>query len=160
MDKAYNKEKGKWSKEDLISACSMIPYNAKAKVLMWKVGKSFWWLKNDSESLYGRLYSERKVKELQKNSDKDYADQAAEKLEKYNIGKSTNAYKAYKNGELPMAHIDARCIRWVEKIFLSHLFEEMYRVRYDKVPPRYYSLAHLEECHNKEIDPEVPYHEV
>jgi hypothetical protein len=89
-----------------------------------------------------------------------YADQAANILATKNIGKSTEAYKWYSKGMLPPAHINARARRWAEKIFLSHVFEEMYRVHYDKVPPRYYTLVHSEGKHNKEYAPEVPYTKV
>jgi hypothetical protein len=91
------------------------------------------------------------------NESGKYAEQAKRKLEEYNIDKSTKAYEAYSQGKLPAAHINARAMRWTEKIFLSHLFEEMYRVRYDKIPPRYYSIDKLGEEHNKDIAPEVPF---
>ena len=58
-------------------------------------------------------------------------------------------------------------------MFLSHLFDEMYRVHYDEVPPVPYILAHPEKDitikdlspddpeyaarHNRYIEPEVPY---
>ena len=63
------------------------------------------------------------------NEEGKFADQAANILETKNIGKDTVAYKSYSQGKLPKAHITARAMRWTEKIFLSHLFEEMYRVR-------------------------------
>lgn len=157
LEKAYDQEKKKWKKEKLTAAIAIPPYNKSAKTLMWKVGKSFWWMMNDPDSMYGRLYSERKIYEMEKNDAGEYDQQAAYILSTKNIDKSTNAYKAYSMGKLPDAHINARCMRWVEKIFLSHLFEEMYRVHYDKIPPRYYTLEHMKGEHNKEILPEVPY---
>ena len=158
LEKAFNQEKQKWSKEDIIKACSKIPYNADLKTHLWKVGASFQWLCNNPNSLYGRLFNERRVLETQKNERGEYAEQAAKKLREQNIGKGTEAYKCYSQGKLPKAHITARAMRWTEKIFVSHLFEEMYRVEYDQIPPRYYSLVHLEGQHNVEIEPEVPYH--
>jgi hypothetical protein len=162
VKRAYTEKdgKGKWSKDKLIKACSMIPYNKELKTHMYKVGSSFQWLCNKPESLYGSLFTQRRQYEMEKNEAGEYAQQAAEKLEKYDIGKTTEAYKAYSQGKLPKAHINARAMRWTEKIFLSHLFEEMYRVRYDKVPPRYYSLDKLGEEHNKDIAPEVPFTKV
>lgn len=160
MMNAYDDEKGRWSKADLIAAAAKIPYNKSLKCHMWKIGKSFQWVCNKPESLYGRLFNERRVYEQEKNDNGDFADQAAAILAEKNIGKNTTAYKEYSKGRLPAAHINARAMRWTEKIFLSHLFEEMYRVKYDKIPPRYYALEHLEGKHNKEIEPEVPYDKV
>ena len=99
----------------------------------------------------------RKDYETEKNENGDFAKQAAECMSK--VGTGTVAYKSYKDGKLPKAHITARASRWAQKIFLSHLFEEMYRVKYDKVPPRYYSLEHCD-GHHDEIKPEVPYTKV
>jgi hypothetical protein len=123
---------------------------------MYKIGKQFLWLKNDPESLYGRLLSERIVYEMEKNENGDYADQAAKVLETKNISNAEHK-KCYQSGKLPKSHITMRAFRYVEKIFISHLFEEMYRVANDEIPPRYYALEHLEGQHNKEILPEVPY---
>jgi hypothetical protein len=159
VKKAYVEKngKGKWSKDKLIKACSMIPYNKELKTHMYKVGSSFQWLCNNPNSLYGKLFTERRNYEMLNNESGKYAEQAKRKLEEYNIDKSTKAYEAYSQGKLPAAHINARAMRWTEKIFLSHLFEEMYRVRYDKIPPRYYSIDKLGEEHNKDIAPEVPF---
>lgn len=159
QSKAYNEEKGKWSKEALINACAKIPYNKDLKVLVWKIASSFQWGCNDPESVYGRLFSERRILETAKNEKGDYADQAAKKLETTNIGKDTDAYKAYSQGMLPKKHIENRAKRWVSKIFVSHLFEEMYRVKNDAIPPRYYSLEHCE-GHHDIIAPEVPFTKV
>jgi hypothetical protein len=149
--------KGKWSKDKLVKTCSKIPYNRSLKTHMWKVGSSFQWLCNNPSSLYGRLFNERRVLETEKNERGEYAEQAANILATKNIDKSTEAYKCYAKGMLPKAHITARAMRWTEKIFISHLFEEMYRVEYDKIPPRYYALEHLGGQHNTEIQPEIPY---
>jgi hypothetical protein len=154
--KAYDEKKKKWNKESIIKACSLIPYNKDLKKHMYKIGKQFLWLKNDPESLYGRLLSERIVYEMEKNENGDYADQAAKVLETKNISNAEHK-KCYQSGKLPKSHITMRAFRYVEKIFISHLFEEMYRVANDEIPPRYYALEHLEGQHNKEILPEVPY---
>lgn len=155
-DSAYNGKKKTWSKTEIIKTASKIPYNKELKSLMWKVGQSFVWQKNRPQSVYGKLLKERMDYEIQNNENGVYADYAAKMLETYNFGKDTEAYKAYIQGKLPPAHITARSIRWVEKIFISHLFEEMYRVKYNAIPPRYYALEHLE-GHHTEIEPEVPY---
>lgn len=160
-EKAFNQDTGKWSKSALIKACAKIPYNRDLKTHMWKIGKSFQWLCNDPDSLYGRLFSERRVLETMKNEKGEFAAQAAQILATKNISKSTEAYKSYSQGKLPKAHINARCMRYVEKIFISHLYEESYRVFHKNdlngnIPARYYALEHCD-GHHDEIEPEVPY---
>lgn len=159
LENAYDDQKGKWSKDKLIKACAKIPYNKKLKVHMHKVGESFHWLMNNKESFYGKIFNERKVYETRLNEEGAYAEQAAKILEEKTFSKSTEAYKAYSQGKLPKAHINARALRYVQKIFISHVFEEMYRAEYDCIPPRYYTLEHME-GHYDEILPEVPYTKV
>ena len=108
------------------------------------------------KSVYGRIYAQKKAEIIADNEAGKYADQAAEYLAKKNYNKETEAYKAYIAGKLPAAQIGARARRYANKIFLSHLFEEMYRVEYKKVPPRYYTIA-KDPLHNRDIEPEVPY---
>ena len=158
-ENGWDEKKQKWDKTKLVKAAAKIPYNKGLKTLVWKVGQSFMWCQNKPHSLYGSLYAERKAIEVGKNEAGLFAEQAANILATKNISKDTIAYKYYTQGKLPPAHIAARTARWVEKIFISHLFEEMYRVKYNKVPPRYYTLEHLE-GHHKEIMPEVPYFKV
>lgn len=158
-NRAWNDEKGKWDKGKVVAACAMVPYNRNLKKLMYKVGASFQWQCNKQDSLYGTLFTQRRDYENKKNEAGDYADQAAHQLEVKDIGKSTVAYKYYSVGKLPKAHITARAMRWTEKIFISHLFEEMYRIKNDKIPPRYYILDHGD-GHHDEIAPEIPYTKV
>ena len=155
-DSAYNSKKKTWSKTEIIKTASKIPYNKELKSLLWKVGQSFIYQKNRPQSVYGKLLKERLDYEIKNNENGVYADYAAKMLDTYNFGKETEAYKAYAQGKLPPAHINARAIRWVEKILVSHLFEEMYRVEYNAIPPRYYALEHLQ-GHHDEIQPEIPY---
>lgn len=153
---AYDQEKGVWSRAKLISAAAKVPYNRELKTHMWKIGASFQWCCNKPQSLYGRLFSERRIHETLLNEQGAYAPQAQQILATKNIGKGTEAYKAYSQGKLPKAHINARCMRWAEKIFLSHLFEQMYRVANGRAPAPYYVFEHLK-GHNDIIQPEVPF---
>ena len=155
-DRAWDDKKEKWSKANIISACSMVPYNKELKSFCYLLGEQFHWNCNNDQSLYGTLFSERKALEEKRNAEGAFSDQASNKLDKL-ISKDTNAYKAYSEGKLPTAHINNRAKRWAVKIFISHLFEEMYRVEYGEKPPRYYSLEKLEGMHNKLILPEVPF---
>lgn len=84
------------------------PFNASLKTLCWKLGESFVKVSGKETAVYGHLYKERKATELERNENGDFADQAAAKLEKFKIGKTTDAYKAYSVGKLPPAHIHAR----------------------------------------------------
>lgn len=152
---AYDTKKDKYTKEALIKGLSKPPYNEELKVLIWKIGQSFVKVSGKPKSLYGRIYKEKKAIEEVKNAKKQFKDQAARKLETTKIGKSTDAYKSYIIGELPPAHIQARAERYATKIFVSHLWEEMYRLQYNSEAPRPYAIAHL--GHVDIIKPEVPY---
>lgn len=149
-------DKGKWNKEDLISACAKRPYNTSLKTHMWKVGKSFEYLKSNKKSLYGKLLAERIALEIQRNEEGYYKPLIEKHMSEKNYSKGTETYNCYMEGKLPMTEINARCRRWTEKIFISHLFEEMYRVANDKIPARYYTLEHCD-GHHDEIAPEIPY---
>ena len=68
--------------------------------------------------------------------------QAADKLERFNIGKTTEAYAAYSTGFLPKAHIHERTKRRVVKLFLSHYHAVGYRLLHGKEEPRPWVLEH------------------
>lgn len=151
-------EKGTWSKDKLISASCIIPYNKNLKVLMYKIGHSFLMCKNKEQSLYGRLLKDRMEYENRMNLEGKYADQAAAILKKKNIGKTTTAYSYYSKGQLPPAHISARCQRYVTKLFISHLFEAAYYNKFGTQAPQPYALLFC--GHTDYIGPEVPYDSV
>ena len=117
------------------------PWNAALKTLCWTLGESFVKTQNSDGSFYGPLFVERKAIENRRNDTGEYKDQAAAKLEKYKIGKSTDAYKHYSGGKLPPAHIHARARRWTVKLFLSHWWEQMFVFTYDKDAPPPYPIA-------------------
>lgn len=145
------------SKADLIKAISKVPYNKKLKTLIFKIEESF--IKNANRgSLYGKLYQERKILETQLNEELHYKDQAEQILKTKNIGKTTDAYKAYSQGKLPKAHIQRRAARWATKIFICHVFEEMYRVHNKAKPEPFYVFTKL--GHKDYIEPEVSFYEV
>jgi hypothetical protein len=123
------------------------PWNASLKTLCWKLGESFVKVSGMDDAFYGKLYAERKLLETQKNEAGEFAEQAKAKLEKFKIGKSTDAYKAYSIGKLPPAHIHARAKRYAVKIFISHLFDVWYREEHGKEPPKPFALAHLDHVH-------------
>ena len=126
------------------------PFNASLKTLCWKLGESFVKVSGHENDFYGKIYKQRKEEEIKKNEDLKFADQAKEKLEKFKIGKTTDAYKAYSIGKLPPAHIHARAKRYAVKIFLSHLHEAWYQHHYGKPAPVPYVFAHAGHVHKIE----------
>lgn len=123
------------------------PFNATLKTLCWKIGESLVKVSNKDTAFYGQLYKQRKELELAKNEAGEYADQAREKLEKFKIGKDTDAYKAYSQGKLPPAHIHARAKRYAVKRLLSDLHYVWFLHEYGVEPPQPYPIAHLGHAH-------------
>lgn len=126
------------------------PWNAKLKTLCWKAGQSFIKTSNSEKSFYGKIYRERKEREIAKNEAGDFAEQARRKLEKFKIGKDTDAYKSYSIGKLPPAQINARASRYAVKLFLSHYFEVGYKMEFGVEPPMPYPIAHMNHIHKIE----------
>ena len=129
------------------------PHNASLKTLCWKLDESFVKVCNHKDAVYGKLYQERKEVELAKNEAGAFADQAAAKLEKFNIGKTTDAYKAYSVGKLPPAHIHARAKRVAVKMFLSHLHQVWHEVEFGKTAPVPYVFEFADKEHVHKIEP-------
>jgi len=129
------------------------PHNASLKTLCWKLGESFVKVCNHKDAVYGKLYQERKEAELVKNEAGAFADQAAAKLEKFKIGKTTDAYKAYSIGKLPPAHIHARAKRVAVKMFLSHLHQVWYEVEFGETAPVPYVFEFADKEHVHKIEP-------
>lgn len=123
------------------------PWNAGLKVICFHAGESFVKFSGDERCVYGKVYRERKAHEESRNAAGDYAEQAKTKLERFNIGKDTDAYKAYSVGKLPPGHLHARAKRYAVKLFLAHLHGEMYRTILHKEPPLPYSIAILGHAH-------------
>lgn len=123
------------------------PWNARLKTLAWKIGQSFVKVSNNPKDFYGKFYKERKAYEQAKNEAGDYAEQAAAKLEKFRIGKDTDAYKWYSQGKLPPAHIQQRAERYATKLFLAHWHEFAYENHYGVKPPKPYAISILGHGH-------------
>lgn len=118
------------------------PWNADLKVICWKIGESFVKVSGRDGDIYGKLYLERKAFETDRNSRKEYADQAAARLAKFKIGKETDAYKAYIEGYLPKGHVHARAKRWAVKLFLSHWHHVAHQATFGRPPVKPYILDH------------------
>ena len=81
------------------------PWNADLKTLCWKLGESFVKVSGNPKSFYGHLYVERKKQEQARNVNLELADQAAQKLKDFRIGKDTMAWAFYA-GCLPVEVFD------------------------------------------------------
>lgn len=123
------------------------PWNAELKTLCWKIGESFVKVSGREDAVYGHYYLSRKELETSRNDNGEFADQARTKLERFQIGKTTDAYAHYSAGRLPPAHIHARAKRYAVKLFLSHYHEFAYRAHYGQEPPAPYPIAHQGHAH-------------
>ena len=127
------------------------PWNADLRKLCWLVGESFVKVSGKEDALYGRLYAEKKLQLVEQNEAGEFKEAAEHVLETKNIGKTTDAYKAYIKGKLPKAHVHARARRWTVKIFLAHLHQRWYEQHFNKPAPEPFPFAHL--GHADKIEP-------
>jgi len=125
-----------WAKE------TKRPWNARLKVLCWKIGESFIKQQSHPDDVYGRVYVERKAFERARNESGALGDQAAAALAAKRYRKETRAKVAYEAGRLPDAHIHARARRYAVKLFLAHYHHVAYEVATGSPPPRPYIIEH------------------
>lgn len=123
------------------------PWNASLKTLCWKIGESFVKVSGNPKSFYGNVWKERKALEIERNDAGLFKEQAEAKLEKFKIGKTTEAYKWYSQGMLPPGHIHARAKRYAVKLFLAHWHDAAYRNEFGSAPPMPYAIAQLGHAH-------------
>lgn len=134
-----------WS--EITASLSKRPWNAQLKNLAWKVGESFCKVSGNPDAFYGQVYARRKQLEIERNEAGQFADQAAHSLKTKNYGRSTDAYKWYKDGKLPPARIHLRATRYAVKLFLAHYHEVAYVKAYGEKPPAPYPIAILGHAH-------------
>lgn len=127
------------------------PFNAKLKVLCWKIGQSFVKVSNNKNDFYGKYYKIRKEYEQAKNDKFEYKDQAERQLAKKNYGKTTEAYKHLITGKLPPGQIQQRCERYATKLFLSHWHYVAFRYKFGVEPPKPFAIAILGHAHEIEV---------
>jgi hypothetical protein len=116
------------------------PYNARLKVLFWKIGESFVKVSNNEKDYYGKVYQQAKAFYTAKNERGDYAEDCARFLTEKKFRPETESFKAYTAGRLPLAQVHARAKRKAVKLFVSHWHEIAYRYRFGKVPPKPYVI--------------------
>lgn len=74
------------------------PWNAKLKVLCWKIGESFVKFSNNPDCYYGKVYKERKELEWRRNLDGTLADQARDAIGR--MKQDDSAALAWYKGEI------------------------------------------------------------
>jgi hypothetical protein len=116
------------------------PYNADLKLIVWKAADSFVKFKSNSKCFYGKLYEQKKEYYTQKNLNGDYADRAAEKLQKNPNNKEKDYHQ---RGILSPGHIELMTRRWVGKMFLCHYWEVSYWKHFKVRPPAAYAIGIL-----------------
>jgi hypothetical protein len=132
------------------------PYNADLKVLCWKIGESFVKVHNRPQSVYGRLYTERKALETERNESGQNAEKAAAVLASPRApGRGTEARASLEAGKLPQAQIHLRACRYAVKIFLSHMHQAWWMLEFKEPVPVPYAIAH--QGHTHFLEPEVPF---
>lgn len=122
------------------------PWNARLKVLCWKLGDSFVKFHNWEDCFYGKLYVKRKEIEVSKNGKGDFSELAKTTLEEKKF-KDKKTRETYESGKLPDGRIELRARRWAVKIFLSHLHHAMYWDHFKKDPPVPYAFTKAEHAH-------------
>ena len=98
-----------------------LPYNARLKVLCFKIGESFVKVSGRDDAVYGKLYSQFKAEEIGRNEAGLYAEAARRELtvKKFKAEESVTK-KRLLEGKLSDAHLHSRAKRRATKIFLSH----------------------------------------
>jgi hypothetical protein len=96
-----------------------LPYNARLKTLVWKMGESFVKVSGKEGATYGKLYAEFKAEEVKRNEAGLYKAAAAQELASKKISdKHTKA--VLESGKLIDGHLHSRAKRRAVKIFLAH----------------------------------------
>ena len=114
-----------------------LPYNARLKVLAWKIGASFVKVSGKEGARYGQLYGQFKAKEVEKNESGAYREAAQHELDAKKFKTDTVTKKRLLEGKLSDGHLDARAKRKTVKIFLSHYWEKGREARGLSVPGPY-----------------------
>jgi hypothetical protein len=102
------------------------PYNAALKKLCWLIGESFKKVHAKDDAFYGKLWKERKDREIRYNEEGRFADLARAKLveadrKRFNI--PAEMRKSWDEGKLTKGGLDLRAGRYAVKIFLSHYWQ-------------------------------------
>lgn len=149
-------------KDDLEKFMAKPPFNRELKKLCYNIGQCLIKNSNKEDSLYGRLYKERKAYETLKNENLDYADQAAALLKENNY-KDKETKETLESGKLTKGHINMRAMRYAVKMFLSHYYEMWYLSENGSTPRTPWVLATTDknmDIHKDYVYPYVKYEDV
>jgi hypothetical protein len=116
------------------------PWNARLKVLCWKLGQSFWKFHARPGCVYGALAAARKATESARNDAGEFAAVAAATLADRKIT-SPETRAAYTAGRLPAGRLQRRAERYAAKLFLAHYWQ-VGRESLGLPVPRPYVLTH------------------
>jgi len=143
--KDHTGKKVKLTLERVAKTLALRPWNAKLKVRAYHIGACFMREKNKPDaSPYSRMYVNRKAREILKNNNGDFAQQAKDILEKTPKHKQRAILKT---GKLSPGHIDARARRYAVKQFLQDFQQEYFRQHFGQEPPAPYPIALLGHAH-------------
>ncbi len=131
------------------------PWNARLKVLAWKIGESFMKQRNmkvdgvtmpHTKDFYGKRYVIDKAKRVKKNEAGGFAELAARALTEQKI-KNKKLRATYEAGRLPDGRIQLQAQRCAAKLFLSHYFEVAYECKFGERAPGPYSIEQQKRAH-------------
>ena len=131
------------------------PWNARLKVLAWKIGDSFMKQRNmkidgvttpHTKDFYGKIYVIDKAKRVKKNEAGGFAELAARALTERKI-KDKKLRATYESGRLPDGRIEQQAQRCAAKLFLSHYFEVAYECKFGERAPGPYSIEQQKRAH-------------
>lgn len=149
------KAKPSMTADALIAACARRPWNADLKCLLaFKAGESFVKVQANEADIYGKLYAQRKAKEVMGNNSGGFADLAAKMLAEKNYRAGTPTKAKLEQGLLPDAALHGRARRYAVGIFVSHLQEVGWECATGTEPPVPYAFTHAGGDHAHRI--EVP----
>lgn len=129
------------------------PYNARLKVLCWKLGESFKKFSGDEKCYYGHLYRQRKEFEVARDERGENAETAAHAIAT-RPRLSAEQRSHYRAGRLPPGRLDLRATRFAVKQFLSDLHAVWFQHEFNVPPPKPYPIAILNHAHER-IAPHV-----
>ena len=119
------------------------PWNARLKVLCWRLGESFVKHSGREGCVYGQLYVQQKAKLVERNQQGAFAERAAGILAAKKFRADTIAKARYSEGRFPDAHVHAMAKRWAVKLFLAHYHHVAYEAAYGEPPPKPYVISVL-----------------
>jgi hypothetical protein len=118
------------------------PFNRALKQLMFHLGECFKRSSNSPDSIYGKLYRERKAMIVARNERGFNAERA-----KTFTTKSADVRKTLAEGKLPAGNLDRQACNYAAKIFLSHLHALMFWDKFGTVPPKPFAIAIMGHAH-------------